>query len=1576
MHKVISIVKKTIKGVVWILVGYVLLLLIIIVLIRIPTIQSNIIHYATSFVSGKTHTKVSIQKITISFPKSVVIEGLYLEDTKKDTLLFAGKVAVNLAFSDLFNHQIHIRSFDLENVFLHLNTSKTDSLFNYNFLISAFNDTAKIDVKKPVTKSKWTFGLDNIGLKNIHLQYFDNYGGTNVTAVLTKLAVAIDTIDLEKSVYAINNLLIDGLSATVLIQEGKSQIDTSKTLLPHITIQKVQISKVNLRYNDSIYHQSAILVFNELGLKKALVDLQKQEFLLQDFYMIKSNFLLKTINQKSFSIDSFRTDFQMDKQSITAKKLTIKTSNSAIDADVALRFSSLQSLQDSIQLTGLNVTIRNASIKNSDILFFNPALGKLAFFKHENTITTIKGRGTGMVNNLVGENLEITTGIKTILQTDCRIVGLPSIEIATFDFPNLTVKTGKKDILMIADTLLPKSIEFPENLTLKIAFKGTIKSFTTTIALNSSFGSATAFAVIDTNENFRSNVSLNRFDIGRLLKNTSMFGLTSLVAETDGHGFDIKTVSAHVKADVTSIYLNNYSYNNLTINGSVAGQEFEGKVTLDDENAKLNFNGIVNLNPNQQQYSFLLNLEGANLQKLHFTNDDIRIAFIAKSDIVGATADEMNGKATISNIIIAHKEKNYNLDSIQISSVNKTDESSLYIASSLINLQYNGTCFPTELPQILGEFVNSYFPFLDSISTKQSKLMGSQNFNFEIQLRNHPILSEVFIPELKGFELGEIHGSFSSEKNDLKLQASIKNVEYGSTVINNLAMSVISDADAITYSVSSGIISNTQIKLDNVLLEGTIADKQIVAKLSSIDENQNKKLLIRSEITKDADSYELKLDPKNFYLMNNHWDIAADNYIKFGKQGFLIHHLILSKAETELAISSVHDQFNDDLNIAIHHFNLNDIFGIIEKDTALVGGNIDGNILLKKSKNGYGLLADATINNLVVREVSIGNVTVKAENPTSEKFTIAISVSGADNNLTADGYFITKANDNSVNMKAAIQSLSMKTIQAFSLGAIIEASGTITGDFLIEGKATAPNITGNITFNDAIITPAVLNNPLHIKHETVQMKKDGIYFNAFTILDANQHKAIIDGNIQMNDFQNFILVLKITSNDFLLLNTTAKDNKEFYGKLFIDSKIDITGSLSLPVVNAKVKLKKGTNITIAVPENKITNDRGENVVEFENTTKRNSILDSNSKKQQSNITGFDISSIIEIDKEATLRLLMDPTSTDSLVVKGDAALSFTIDRSGKMSLTGAYNVNEGNYVVSLESVIKRKFSIQPQSTITWNGDPLDAEMSINAMCSVRTSPMDLMVTQLSELSESEKNTYKQRYPFIVLLKLRGALLKPDISFEIQLLPEDKGIFNGAVNAKLSMLNEDPSALNKQVFALLVLGRFIQENPLQTESSVTSTAVRSTVGNLLTTQLNQLSSKVIKGIELNFDIKSYNDYQSGEAVGRSQVDVGVKKELFNDRLIVEVGGTVDVEGEKAKQNSASDITSDFTLEYKLKNDGRYRLKGFRHNQYESAIEGQLVETGVGFVFVRDFNSWKSLFKSKKKRNDILGKENTK
>ncbi len=1654
MNRFGALLKKILKVTVWIAIGFVVLFILIALLIQFPAIQNKITGYAVNFVSSKTHTRIELEKIRISFPKSVVIKGLYLEDLQQDTLLYAGEVKVNIGLIALLKNKIDINSFVLEEAVINLRRIESDSMFNFNFLLTAFSDTVSQKVAEPEKSSKWIINVDKVVLKKTRFLFDDHYGGTYAALNLKQLKLTMDRLDLENSIYAIDEVTIEKMIADVLIKKVAASTDDSKqSTLPQISANKIQISNARITYGDSVSSQSVVAAVNRLELKYSAIDLNQQsvssaklhlsesdvryksiekvspaeEAILADNikaehsdwkvsignielsnntlaynvlnkpvlkntfdlnHMIYRNLILKatdffwsqaktaitvkefsTMNQHDFSISQFETDFSMDTHSITAKKLKIKTANSAIDADLNIRFSSLASLKDSLPFMILNLDMRKVSVRNSDIVYFNAALYNQPFFKNVMNTTTVSGSVKGPVNNLSGKNFTIKTGSSTNLKTNFTVKGLPELETAWFNFPDLIINSGRKDIKMTAGDAIPDSISLPEIIGLRINFKGEMKSFVTTVAMNSSYGSADVSATVDKSENFNSKISLLNFDVGQLLMDTALFGPVSLTAETIGKGLDKNTVRAAIKADVSQLYLNRYNYQNLLVDGNITGQKFEGKINLDDQYAAFDFDGMVNMNPDEEQYKFKLNMKGANLQKLKITDKDIRISLQAESDLKGKTADEINGTAGITKIYIAHEDKEYLLESFMLASINESKKSELTVSNALVGIKYKGTFSPAFLASEIKTFLNNYFPFSEPVPPANGH--DHQNFEFEVQLHNHPILTDLFVPQLKEFEPGLIRGSFDSEKNDLKLNAEMKKIVYGTTEVRNLIFDLSSDAKALNYKVTSTSISSPQFNLDNFQIGGKLADSTIVATVSSIDARQNKKLRINAQIVKKDANYKLTLDPKEFYLMNERWDIAADNYIAFGEMGFLIHNLHLEKSGSQIQVHSVNDVFNDDLSIAIKNFDLNDISGIVSKDTSLLQGTVNGKAMLIRVKEAYGLVADLQIADLIVREITIGNLTINAENPSAERFDIEVKLSGSENNVSATGYFIPKGGDNSVSIKTDITSLSLKTFEAFSMGNITEASGNLTGSIAVEGNASSPEITGQLTFNNAFIKPSALNNMLQLKNETIHLKKDGLYFNSFTLLDPKGNTATIDGMVNMEKFQNFIFALDVKTQDFMLFNTTSKDNKVFFGRMIIDSRISVKGPMSLPVINARIKMKDGSNFTFAIPEDKLTTYKGEDVVIINNKHKIDPILyrDDKQQKQESGFTGFDLSSIIEIDKEATLRLMMDPTSSDSLVVKGEAALNLSIDRSGKMSLTGAYNLNEGSYIVTLESIVKRKFDIDPGSTLIWNGDPLDADISINAIYTVRTSPIDLVKDQIATQSEADQNTYKQRYPFLVYLKLRGAIMKPEISFEIQLRPEDKGIFGGAVNAKLNMLNEDPSALNKQVFALLVLGRFIQENPLQSEANMgASTVVRSTVGKFLSSELNKLSAKFIPGVELNFDVQSYDDYESGQAEGRTQVDIGAKKQLFNERLSVQVGGVVDVEGERAKQNSASNITTDVTVEYKLTEDGRYRLKGFSHNQYEGALEGQLVETGIGVVYVRNFNRWKQFFRAPWKKRD--------
>ncbi len=314
-----------------------------------------------------------------------------------------------------------------------------------------------------------------------------------------------------------------------------------------------------------------------------------------------------------------------------------------------------------------------------------------------------------------------------------------------------------------------------------------------------------------------------------------------------------------------------------------------------------------------------------------------------------------------------------------------------------------------------------------------------------------------------------------------------------------------------------------------------------------------------------------------------------------------------------------------------------------------------------------------------------------------------------------------------------------------------------------------------------------------------------------------------------------------------------------------------------------------------------------------------------------------------------------------LSVKGNADLNASIDPSGKITLTGRYEVIEGSYNLSVGPFSKKEFKLVKGSSIVWTGEPTTATVNLTALYEVYAAPIDL-------INEPDNILAKTKLPFQVYLYMKNELLKPDISFKIDLPENQQNALQGIVYTKLQNVNRDPNELNKQVFALLALNRFIANNPFQSLAggSGVSSLARSSVSKLLTDQLNNLASDLIQGIDINFDVNSSEDYSSGSLAQRTDLEVGLSKKLLNDRLTVTVGSSFGIEGPKTPNSNSSHLAGNINIDYLLSADGKYRLRFYRRNQNDAIIEGQIIETGLGFTLVVDYNKFREIFNSRKKR----------
>jgi hypothetical protein len=244
-------------------------------------------------------------------------------------------------------------------------------------------------------------------------------------------------------------------------------------------------------------------------------------------------------------------------------------------------------------------------------------------------------------------------------------------------------------------------------------------------------------------------------------------------------------------------------------------------------------------------------------------------------------------------------------------------------------------------------------------------------------------------------------------------------------------------------------------------------------------------------------------------------------------------------------------------------------------------------------------------------------------------------------------------------------------------------------------------------------------------------------------------------------------------------------------------------------------------------------------------------------------------------------------------------------------------------------------------------------------------PIDLVSNQLS--GTENQTQYKQKLPFDVNLSLKNDLLKPDISFDI-ILPDSSYTVSpdvvSTVDARLAQVRQDPNELNKQVLGVLVLGHFIGDNPLQSQGGGTTVQgiVRNSVSGLLSDQLNRLAGNLIAGVDLSFGLTSGEDYSSGTAQNRTDLNVGLSKRFLSDRLTVSVGNNFNLEGQNQPGQKSTDIAGNVSVNYKMSADGRYMLRAYRRDEF-IVIEGEIIETGVGFTLTVDYNRFSQIFRGK-------------
>jgi hypothetical protein len=294
---------------------------------------------------------------------------------------------------------------------------------------------------------------------------------------------------------------------------------------------------------------------------------------------------------------------------------------------------------------------------------------------------------------------------------------------------------------------------------------------------------------------------------------------------------------------------------------------------------------------------------------------------------------------------------------------------------------------------------------------------------------------------------------------------------------------------------------------------------------------------------------------------------------------------------------------------------------------------------------------------------------------------------------------------------------------------------------------------------------------------------------------------------------------------------------------------------------------------------------------------------------------------------------------------------------------GDYTFNKGDYLFTIRQnffSVDKLFLLRPGGTLRWNGDPFGAQMDIWAdYSSPNIPPYELIASLLS--TDEERQSARQPTEVKLAMNMKGQLLKPDVSFDIQ-LTQLFGQLKSYTDTRLSQIKLDQAELNRQVFAIVVLGNFLPTNQQGFGATDINNALNTTLSGLISNQFANYingwlhdvikNNGIISGVDFNINTQAGIDLASISPDFNS-LQIRPRINLFDNKVSVDAGFIT------SEFNNQTYVNSDLAIEWYISKD---RLLRFRvYNRGVQDIQGQRNRTGVGLSWRKEFESWKDLFK---------------
>ncbi len=1538
---------------------------------QISFVQNWLLKRVTLRLSKGLGTEVSVKNVSFSLFNKMNMEGTMIRDKKGDTLLYAG--ALKLRITDWFflKDRAELKYIGLEDAIV--KTQRKDSVWNYQFVADYFSSP------KSKQKKSGNINLDlkKVDLKNISYTENDLWRGERMNIKLSSLLLDADIINFNTKVFSISDINIDkpyfyildfqGLRPDSLRPKDNPAADTGLQLntadvilkVKKITIKNGTISIQGNEEKADNYFDGSHLFITKVNGKFNNTTLIKDT--------LRSDVELSAKERSGLELKKLKTKYRVTPQIMEFAKMDLQTNKSRIGDYYAMKYKAFNDdFSDYINKVVMEGRFKDAKVSSDDIAFFAP---ELSSWKKE---VSLSGNCKGTVANFNVNDFFAKAGNTTYMSGTLAMKGLPDVNHTQIDFKNGVLKTNYNDVTIFVPPV--KDVRVPDlaslgDILFRGNFNGSIINFITAGTISTAIGAVTANVSmqlpIGKDATYTGIVTTTQFNIGKFL-HYDLLGLVDFDGKISGSNFSIGKLKTTIQGNISSLVFNDYTYSNITTNGTFQKKYFNGEVNINDPNLNFKSQVEVDLTNDQPSFNILGDLQKSNLKPLNFFRNNLALTGLLDVNFTGKDIDHFLGTAKFLNANIKSDDVRLGFDSLNLTSSFADSIKSLRLTNNEFTANIDGEFNIVDLPNNFQAFLHRYYP---AYVSAPSALLKKQKFTVSLSTNYIEPYLKLYDKKISGFNDLRASGIVNTKKDSFAINVTVPYAKYAHYSITGADIKGIGNLDSLVVlgDVSSVRVSDS-LSFPNSHFSVKASNDHSFVSLKTSASNTLNEADLNADVFTLKDGVRIKFDPSSFILNEKKWHLEKEGELILRKDFVSAQNVKFSQGFQEITVETEAEDGDSKNNLMLKLKNvvLGDVTSLFFKDPKLEGA-ASGDIHLHDFYGKFNVEANLKAEQFRLNDDSIGLVTIKAGyNSNTGMVPFEVESLNKGYKLFADGSYNTKDSTNkSLNINAKLDSTHINYLNKLLVDIFSDIDGIAYGNLIVRGNPNAPELLGRIKLYKANLKVDYTQVTYKIDSADIKFEEDGIDFGEITVRDAFKNKGLVKGKLFEKGFKNINFDFDLSTNKLLLINTKQKDNPQFYGKAIGKAKLSFKG----PEANARMSITAEANdsshIYILNAVSKEGEDEG-----FVVFKKYGDEIESEDSRSNFNLS---VDLDVTANRKVQIDVILDPLSGDVIKATGDGRLKIKVGTSDPLTIRGRYAIDKGKYDFSFQSFIRKPFILKPESGnyIEWNGDPFNADIHIEAQYTAdNVSISDLISTQSATFNNASK---VYRGPVYVILTLTDKLSKPIINFKLD-FPQNSPIKTDALFAEfINKIEQDDNEMLKQVTYLIVFNMFAPygQNNGAAQINVASLGVN-TVSQLITNQLNKTLSnilfKITKDRSLHFDVgtsvySSSNLFSQTAGVpttannnfDRSRVNVKLGYSFFNDKLLISFGGDFDFNVGAATQSGNFQWLPDLNVEYYISKDKKLRGIIFNKNSLNviGTAFGKQNRQGIGLSYKKDF-----------------------